>query len=134
QQTACREYSAAICGVFRRLRRRITRFVSTFEARATQVCRIFPGRTVCRIFPGSRFASLVVPSRLPPPCIYNSCMSTRSADYREAIDHLPAGAILVLQDVPWEAYEQLLEDLSDRPAVRVTYDQGKVEIVSPLRN
>ena len=60
-------------------------------------------------------------------------MSTRSADYREAIDHLPAGAILVLQDVPWEAYEQLLEDLSDRPAVRVTYDQGKVEIVSPLR-
>lgn len=39
----------------------------------------------------------------------------------------------MLQDVPWEAYEQLLEDLSDRPAVRVTYDQGRVEIMSPLR-
>src|SRR2546428_196665 len=65
--------------------------------------------------------------------IYNAHMSTRSAEYREAIDHLPAGAALVLQDVPWEAYEQLLEDLSDRPAVRVTYDQGKVEIMSPLR-
>src|SRR5438093_7329945 len=60
-------------------------------------------------------------------------MSARSADYREAIDHLPAGAILVLQDVPWEAYDQLLEHLSDHPAVRVTYDQGKVEIISPLR-
>jgi len=39
----------------------------------------------------------------------------------------------VLQDVPWEAYEQLLEDLPDRPGVRITYDQGKVEIMSPLR-
>ena len=60
-------------------------------------------------------------------------MSTRSADYRECIDHLPAGAMLVLQEVSWEAYEQLLEDLSERPGVRVTYDQGKVEIMSPLR-
>ena len=60
-------------------------------------------------------------------------MSTRSADYREAIDHLPPGAILVLQDVPWEAYEQLLEDLRDQSGVRVTYDQGRVEIMSPLR-
>jgi Uma2 family endonuclease len=39
----------------------------------------------------------------------------------------------VLQDVPWEAYEQLLEDLRDRSGVRVTYDQGRVEIMSPLR-
>ena len=39
----------------------------------------------------------------------------------------------MLQDVPWEAYEQLLEDLSDRPGVRVTYDEGNVEIMSPLR-
>ena len=60
-------------------------------------------------------------------------MSTRSAEYREAVEHLPAGSVLVLQDVPWEAYEQLLEDLSDRPGVRVTYDEGSVELVTPLR-
>ena len=65
--------------------------------------------------------------------VYNAFMSTRSADYREAIDHLPAGAILVLQEVPWGEYERLLQDLSDRPGIRVTYDQGKVEIMSPLR-
>ena len=35
--------------------------------------------------------------------------------------------MLVLLDVPWEDYEQLLEDLTDRPGVRVSYDQGKVE-------
>lgn len=39
----------------------------------------------------------------------------------------------MFQEVPWEAYEQLLEDLADRPGVRVTYDQGKLEIMSPLR-
>jgi Uma2 family endonuclease len=60
-------------------------------------------------------------------------MSTRNADYREIIDRLPEGAVLVLQDITWDAYEQLLEDLADRPGVRVTYDEGRVEIVSPSR-
>jgi Uma2 family endonuclease len=59
-------------------------------------------------------------------------MSTRSSDYKEAVDHLPEGAMLVLQGVSWEDYEQLLEDLIDRPGVRVTYDRGKLEIMSPL--
>jgi Uma2 family endonuclease len=60
-------------------------------------------------------------------------MSTSSADYREVIDHLPEGATLVLQEISWEVYEQLLDDLADKPGVRVTYDQGRVEIMSPLR-
>src|SRR5437870_10967134 len=61
------------------------------------------------------------------------CMSTRSADYREAIDHLPAGATLVLQDITWDAYEELLENLAGRTGVRITYDQGRLEIMSPSR-
>ena len=59
-------------------------------------------------------------------------MSTRSVDYKETIEHLPEGALLVLQGVSWEEYEQLLDDLADRPGVRLTYDQGKLEIMSPL--
>ena len=59
-------------------------------------------------------------------------MSTRSAGYRDAVEHLPEGAILVLQDVSWEDYEQLVDDLAeDRPAVRVSYDAGRLEIMSP---
>lgn len=46
-------------------------------------------------------------------------MSTRSADYKEAVDHLPEGAMLVLQGVTWEDYEQFPEDLIDQPRVRV---------------
>lgn len=40
---------------------------------------------------------------------------------------------LVLDGVSWEQYEQLLRDLGDRP-IRVTYDEGKLEIMAPLLN
>ena len=59
-------------------------------------------------------------------------MSSRSAEYLEAIEHLPAGAILVIPDVTWEQYEELLNDLVDRPGVRVAYERGRLEIMSPL--
>ena len=59
-------------------------------------------------------------------------MATQIAEYRGAVDHLPEGGMLVLQDVTWESYEQLVEDLWDRPGVRVTYDQGRLEIMTPL--
>ena len=58
-------------------------------------------------------------------------VSTSVTDYREAVDHLPEGAALIARDVSWEDYERLLESLADRPAVRVTYDRGKLEIKSP---
>jgi Uma2 family endonuclease len=58
-------------------------------------------------------------------------VSTSIADYRDAIDRLPEGATLVLRDCSWDEYERLLDDLSDRPALRVTYDRGTLEIMSP---
>jgi Uma2 family endonuclease len=59
-------------------------------------------------------------------------MSTRSVDYRDAVDHLPEGAALLIQDVSWDDYEHLLDHLGDRPGLRVSYDQGKLWIMSPL--
>lgn len=59
-------------------------------------------------------------------------MSTQTSEYREAVDHLPPGGMLVFQQVSWEDYEQLLKDLSDRPGVRVSYDEGRLKIMSPL--
>ena len=51
----------------------------------------------------------------------------------EAIEHLPQGATLVLQRFAWEDYERLVNDLSVSHArLRVTYDHGRVEIMSPL--
>src|SRR5262245_33174974 len=59
-------------------------------------------------------------------------MSTQTTEYREAVDHLPTGAILVFQNVSWEDYEQLVKDLADRPGLRVSYDEGRLEIMRPL--
>src|SRR5947209_2864743 len=59
-------------------------------------------------------------------------MSTEIVDYMDAIEHLPAGATLRLPSVSWEEYETLLSDLTDWPGVRVSYDDGKLEIMSPL--
>jgi len=59
-------------------------------------------------------------------------MSVRTTEYMEAIDHLPEGATLVFQQFSWSEYERLLEDLLGRHRLRVTYDRGRVEIMSTL--
>jgi Uma2 family endonuclease len=59
-------------------------------------------------------------------------VSTRTADYLDAIDHMPQGSTLVIQQASWDDYECLLQDLRDRHSLRVSYDQGRLEIMSPL--
>ena len=58
-------------------------------------------------------------------------MATQTLSYLDAIAHLPAGGTLILNDVPWEEYEQLLSDLGDGYGVRISYDQGRLEVMSP---
>lgn len=58
-------------------------------------------------------------------------MSAHTTDYLEVIEHLPDGAMLRLEDISWDEYEQLLDQLRDWPGMRVTYDRGRVEIMSP---
>lgn len=59
-------------------------------------------------------------------------MSTRTVNYLDAVEHLPDGATLVIHQFDWDDYEALLKDLSDRPRLRVSYDRGKLEIMTPL--
>lgn len=46
-----------------------------------------------------------------------------------ALSH--ADQTVVLENVSWQTYEQLLDDLVDRSAPRLTYDRGVLEIMSP---
>jgi Uma2 family endonuclease len=39
---------------------------------------------------------------------------------------------VVLHNISWEQYEKLLEDLGDRPSARIAYDNGTLEIMTPL--
>lgn len=61
-----------------------------------------------------------------------SSPTTERAEYLEAIEHLPSGAALGLPDVGWDEYEHLLSELAGRRDLRLTFDRGRLEIVSPL--
>ena len=39
---------------------------------------------------------------------------------------------VVLHDISWERFEKLLADLGDRRAARIAYDNGTLEIMTPL--
>ena len=53
-----------------------------------------------------------------------------ATNYLAAIAHIPPGASLRVDGVAWGDYEQLMYDLRESSAVRVFYDQGRMEIAS----
>lgn len=57
-------------------------------------------------------------------------MSVATTDYLAAIAHLPAGAVLRIDDVSWGEYENLLADLGES-SVRIFYDRGRMEVMAP---
>ncbi len=44
----------------------------------------------------------------------------------------PSANRVILHDVSWDTYERLLNDLDDNNSQRIAFDQGVMEIVSPL--
>src|ERR1700758_4498976 len=42
-----------------------------------------------------------------------------------------AGRCLLLFDVDWQTYSRLLRAFAERPGIRLTYDRGELEIMSP---
>src|SRR5262245_8595487 len=57
-------------------------------------------------------------------------MTQTATDYLEAIDHIPVGGKLYLEDVGWDDYEELLEALEGKRHVRISYDNGRMEIMT----
>src|SRR5438105_4906220 len=49
-----------------------------------------------------------------------------------AVVTVPATRHLVLAGVDWHTYTRLLHVFAERPSVRLTYDRGDLEIMSPL--
>ena len=57
-------------------------------------------------------------------------MRTLVTDIRDAVEHLPPASVLVLDQITWPSYEKLLECFEHRPGLRVTYDHGRLELVT----
>jgi len=53
------------------------------------------------------------------------------AEIQDAAQRLPAGATLVVSELAWDDYERLLEEFTDRRGLRIRYDSGWLEIMSP---
>ncbi len=49
------------------------------------------------------------------------------------IQSLPAGSTLICRDVSWEEYESLLAEIGDESSARISYDNGRLEIMSPSK-
>lgn len=58
-------------------------------------------------------------------------MSTRTVNYLDLVERLPEGALLRLQNVGWDEYEHLLSQMNALPGRRVTYDTGRLIVMSP---
>src|SRR5579862_6812991 len=58
-------------------------------------------------------------------------MSTQTAARLEIIGHIIPGSRVILSDVDWEEYEDLIKRLGDYSHLRVSYSDGRLEVMSP---
>lgn len=57
-------------------------------------------------------------------------MTVQTANYFEAIQHLPSASTLVLNDVPWEEYQELLEEVGEAKGLRISYESGRLQVMT----
>jgi Uma2 family endonuclease len=51
-------------------------------------------------------------------------------DVTAAVDHLPQASVLALDGISWAEYSRIGAELADRSRLRITYDRGRLEIVT----
>ena len=57
-------------------------------------------------------------------------MTAFGLDYVGWINAMPPGTVTILSDVSWEMYEKLLRALDERPGIRLTYDSGRLQVMT----
>lgn len=57
-------------------------------------------------------------------------MSTQISSYYEIVSQVPADTVITFHNVSWEAYEELLEQASEASGLRISYDDGTLQIVA----
>src|SRR5215831_7836619 len=55
-------------------------------------------------------------------------MSRRTLSWYETLLYMPAGAIATFQHVGWDEYEDLLENVRDAPHLRISFDNGVLQV------
>src|SRR6266571_8565820 len=57
-------------------------------------------------------------------------MIAEAINYAEIVSQLPADSFLIREDVSWEEYEELLEQVGEASGLRISYDDGTLQIMT----
>lgn len=57
-------------------------------------------------------------------------MSTQIASNYDMVSQLPENASVTFQDVGWDEYEELLEQVGEAPGLRISYDNGSLQVMT----
>jgi Uma2 family endonuclease len=57
-------------------------------------------------------------------------MIATKTNYLEQVEQIPDGGFLIFNDVSWEDYEEFLDDVGEATGLRVSYDHGRMEVMS----
>lgn len=57
-------------------------------------------------------------------------MSTQIASYYDMVTQLPEAASVTFNDVSWDEYEELLEQVGEAPGLRISYDNGSLQVMT----
>jgi Uma2 family endonuclease len=57
-------------------------------------------------------------------------MSTQIASYYDMVSQLPEDASVTFNDVSWDEYEDLLEQVGEAPGLRISYDNGSLQVMT----
>jgi Uma2 family endonuclease len=57
-------------------------------------------------------------------------MTTQTANYTELIERLTPEVTLTLHGISWETYEELLAAVGEAPSLRVSYNEGVMQIMT----
>ncbi len=55
---------------------------------------------------------------------------TTEKTYLDTVETLPPNSTIVLREVSWQEYDRILVALDERPWLRLTYDRGRLEIMT----
>src|ERR1041384_844617 len=57
-------------------------------------------------------------------------MSTQTLSPYAFVSELPAAAEITFHDVTWEEYEELLEEVGEASGLRISYDEGTLNVMT----
>jgi Uma2 family endonuclease len=57
-------------------------------------------------------------------------MIAEAVNYYELVTQLPVGTEITFHNVSWDAYEELLEQVGEASSLRISYNDGKLKVMS----